>query len=220
MHGEVTRFMLMDERSTLLATPFDNVADQLAERGWTILRGLFSPEETDALAAEACRLWRAGQFKQAGIGRERRVRPDVRGDFIFWLDEHAPTPAQRTYWQRMTELRRELNRLLFAGLVSLEAHFAVYPPGAFYGKHVDRFASSADRAISCVLYLNRDWRPEHGGALRLYASDRAAPVDVLPEAGVCVLFRSDSIYHEVLPAARERFSVTGWFRRRSSSPLG
>jgi len=212
--------MLVDEKTALFGAEFDNATDQLAEQGWTIIRDLFSPEETEALAAEARRLWAAGEFKKAGIGRDRRVLPDVRSDLIFWLDEDAPIPVQRFYRQRMEKLRRELNRRLFVGLVSLEAHFAVYPPGAFYRKHVDRSASSADRMISCVLYLNRDWRPEHGGALRLYPCDEVASVDVLPEAGVCVLFRSDSIYHEVLPAERERFSVTGWFRRRSASPLG
>ena len=32
-----------------------------------------------------------------------------------------------------------LNRDLFLGLEDFESHFAMYPPGAFYLKHVDRF---------------------------------------------------------------------------------
>ena len=188
--------------------------DQLAEQGWTLIRDFLAEEEIAELAAEAQRLWETGAFKRAGIGRAERfqIRPDIRSDHILWLDENAPTRAQKVYWQRIETLRREINRAFFAGLVSFEAHFAVYPPGAFYRKHLDQFSSSSDRIISCVLYLNRDWREEYGGALRLYTDGNF--IDIQPRAGTCVIFRSDSIYHEVLPSQRERFSVTGWFKRR------
>jgi SM-20-related protein len=39
--------------------------------------------------------------------------------------------------------------------------------------------------------------------------------DVLPVAGTLVCFLSDRFEHEVLPATRERLSLTGWFRRRA-----
>ncbi|HMX26231.1 MAG TPA: 2OG-Fe(II) oxygenase, partial [Blastocatellia bacterium] len=67
--------------------------------------------------------------------------------------------------------------------------------------------------ISCTLYLNDNWQAEAGGQLRLYLPEGS--VDVLPEAGTCALFRSDIFFHEVLPATKTRFSLTGWFRRRS-----
>jgi SM-20-related protein len=35
-------------------------------------------------------------------------------------------------------------------------------------------------------------------------------LDVLPQAGRLVCFRSEQIEHEVLPATRPRFSITGW----------
>lgn len=56
------------------------------------------------------------------------------------------------------------------------------------------------------------WLHEHGGQLRLHLAD--GPVAVLPAAGTCVLFRSDAVLHEVLPATRPRLSVTAWLRRR------
>jgi SM-20-related protein len=40
--------------------------------------------------------------------------------------------------------------------------------------------------------------------------------DILPLGGRLVLFLSDLIEHEVLPARRERYSITGWFRRQTS----
>jgi SM-20-related protein len=105
---------------------------------------------------------------------------------------------------------------LFAGLRELEAHLAVYPAGAFYRKHVDRFSTDDARAISCSLYLNKGWKREDGGELRVYdgAEDEAGFVTIYPSAGTAVLINSKSVYHEVRPASRDRFSITGWFRRR------
>jgi SM-20-related protein len=41
---------------------------------------------------------------------------------------------------------------------------------------------------------------------------------VLPEGGTLVCFLSDRFHHEVLPARRERLSVTGWFTRSQPMP--
>jgi SM-20-related protein len=43
--------------------------------------------------------------------------------------------------------------------------------------------------------------------------------DLLPLAGNLLLFNSAQLAHEVLPARRERLSLTGWFRRRGSGPF-
>lgn len=40
---------------------------------------------------------------------------------------------------------------------------------------------------------------------------------MLPQMGTFVVFRSDVIVHEVLPTLRERFGLTGWFKRRPLS---
>jgi SM-20-related protein len=42
----------------------------------------------------------------------------------------------------------------------------------------------------------------------MYLPDGA--LDILPQAGKLVCFRSDQIEHEVLPATRPRMSITGW----------
>ncbi|HQR51332.1 MAG TPA: 2OG-Fe(II) oxygenase [Methylophilaceae bacterium] len=43
--------------------------------------------------------------------------------------------------------------------------------------------------------------------------------DVLPQGGTLMTFLSDRFWHEVLPASRERMSVTGWFRTRGEVAL-
>src|SRR5450830_1584970 len=43
--------------------------------------------------------------------------------------------------------------------------------------------------------------------------------DVVPSGGCLVVFLSGDVPHEVLPATRERLSLTGWFRRRGNEPF-
>ncbi len=190
------------------------MVDDIAERGWSVNPGFLQGEELDGLIVEASRLQKQGVFRAAGIGRGEVAvsRPEIRGDHILWLDPSHPGPAQTGIFLIWERLRNELNRELFLGLVSLEAHYACYPAGAGYKRHRDRFSDADERVISLVLYLNADWKPEMGGQLRLHLPE--GPVDVEPRAGTLALFRSDTIYHEVLPAAAPRFSMAGWFRRR------
>jgi SM-20-related protein len=199
------------------------IADALAERGFVIVADWLPPDPIAALAEEAQALSAGGRFEHAGVGRGagHAVRQDIRGDRILWLDEQAPTAAQASYWAAIEALRAALNRELYLGLLSFEAHYAIYPPGAHYQKHVDRFSDADERVISCSLYLNREWRAEHGGQLRLHLADGHPDghIDVLPTAGTCVLFRSDTFLHEVLPATQTRLSVTGWFRRRPTTAI-
>lgn len=219
-------------------TRFVEAATEIANQGWTVLPDLLPFEALAALRAEAQQLWQQEDFRAAGIGRSDgfAIRADIRSDHIHWLDEQALTPAQKVYWETIEELRQTLNRELFLNLTTYESHFAVYPPGAAYQKHLDRFSDADERTISCTLYLNENWQVEDGGQLRLFLPDeeQTTPLahsrgtvistgkdqlenylEVLPVAGTCALFRSDVFYHEVLPATRARFSLTGWFRRRS-----
>lgn len=189
--------------------------DHLAQHGWAVTTNWLAPDAIAALTQEAQSLWTGATFKAAGVGRGAafQVRSDIRSDHILWLDEANLTVPQAAYWTAMETLRQELNAQLFVGVQELEAHYAVYPPGALYQKHLDRFSTADERIISCSLYLNPNWDEADGGALCLYAGEHS--IDVYPHAGTLAIFRSDAIYHEVLPATRERFSLTGWFKRRS-----
>jgi len=156
----------------------------------------------------------AGDLRPAKVGRgaNERLAPEVRGDFISWLQ--APEcDAEQRLLAKLDSLRAELNRALMAGLEDYQGHFAIYPPGASYARHFDRLVGSDVRAISAALYLNDGWLPEHGGCLRIYTGGGRSE-DVMPIGGRLVAFLSDRFEHEVLPATRERMSFTGWFRRR------
>jgi SM-20-related protein len=164
------------------------------------------------LRARCLELQVAGALRPAMVGRNAKLAPEVRGDFISWLQQPV-RDVEQSLLARFEELRGSLNRALMTGLEDFEGHFAVYPRGAAYARHFDRLAGSDLRAISAALYLNEDWTGADGGQLRVYLGGGRSE-DVLPVGGRLVAFLSDRFEHEVLPARRERMSFTGWFRRR------
>jgi SM-20-related protein len=186
----------------------------LETRGWAIETAFLADALTASLRGEARRRDAAGEFHPAGIGRarERVERDDIRGDRIRWLDENERCAAEMPLWQALTALRAALNQTLFLGLDSFEGHYAVYPPGAFYRRHRDRFRDDDARVVSCILYLNEAWSPDDGGALHIHLDEGG--IEVLPAGGTLVCFEAERFEHEVLPSRRERLAVSGWFRRR------
>ena len=205
--------MTIGQTSTLNG-PNDRVLRQLGSRAWAVVEGWLSHGQLHALRKQAVQLHRAAQMLPArvGHGSERKLLPEVRADLIAWITpQQKATPAQLPLWQALERLRVQLNRTLFLGLKRFEGHFAVYPPGAHYQKHMDQFRDAGHRQVSFVLFLNPVWSPQRGGALRLYAQDGEIISDVLPQWGRAVVFFSDSVPHEVLATRSERFSFTGWF---------
>lgn len=196
------------------------VVDALSERGWCVLPGFIPETDVENLRDLALRQQEAEAYRPAGIGRgpDQTVDRRVRSDLICWVD-----PLDASYRQlcgeRFEELRRVINEQLFLGLFDLETHFALYRPGAFYGRHVDQFRQGGRRKLTIILYLNRAWQPEDGGELLLYEEDETAtaPVRILPHGGTLVCFMSEIFPHEVLPARRDRLSLTGWYRTRELS---
>ncbi|MCR4510740.1 2OG-Fe(II) oxygenase [Pseudomonas sp. 32.2.56] len=207
--------MTTDTHSALLT----RIVDDLAEQGWSLQPQFIAPSLTLELAEECRKRAAQGALAPAGVGRgaQQQIREGVRGDHIQWL-EAGQAEACDQYLQAFDELRLALNQGLYLGLEDFEGHFALYPPGAFYQKHVDRFRDDDRRAVSAVFYLNENWQAEQGGALRLYLPNGETR-DVLPQAGSLLLFLSADMPHEVLPANRDRLSLTGWFRRRGNGPL-
>lgn len=201
-------------------SPCERIARELGESGWSVCADFLPPEQIAALAGELRGRWTEGGFRAAGVGSgaQHQLQPDIRSDRVCWLDETAQTPAQAPYLAALEELRLAINRELFLGLFDFEGHMAIYPPGSFYRRHLDQFQGVAHRKVSAILYLNDIWQAEDGGQLRIYLdeSENGNFIDVLPQGGTLACFLSERFYHEVLPATRERLSVTGWFRVRSA----
>ena len=189
------------------------IIDGLAHDRFSIYPNYFSDELITALYRELRHHLRENHLHAAHIGKgQRRMQiQDIRGDSILWLN--GESAAQRAYLNEMENLRFALNQQLFLGLFELEAHFAHYPPGTGYRKHLDSFQHQNPRRISTVTYLNPNWRKGDGGELLIYKEETMI-AQVPPLAGSLVCFLSEDIPHEVAFTHNDRASIAGWFRVR------
>jgi SM-20-related protein len=165
--------------------------------------GLFLCDEfagRDAARETLARL-RALPLTAAGIGRGKQLS-SVRGDRIAWVDD-AECRA------RFEKLRVALNQEAWLGLDRFDLQVACYPPGAAYERHRDAFRGGPERRVTAIWYLNADWRPEHGGILRLHLDGKFR--DVEPILDRLIVFLSEKVEHEVLLNHAERWALTAWY---------
>ena len=196
---------------------FETIISELMERRYSLVPDFLSPEETTLLRAELRRKYQEERFRKAAIGNKfnEQVQRSVRGDLIFWIDREKASPPETAFLAKIDQLVAYLNRTCFLGLVQSEFHYALYPEGSYYRRHLDAFRNDDRRKLSVVCYLNEpDWSPEDGGALVIYpeAPGQSGEVTIIPNAGWLVIFESQALEHEVRPAARERLSLTGWLK--------
>jgi SM-20-related protein len=189
---------------------FDFIADNLAENGYAVADQFLSQQEVDNILSIPSFRTGLENFKKAGIGKNQnlQINEAIRGDYIQWLDKTSAPPAAIIYLNRLRALVQHLNQTLFLSLKDFEVHMTIYPIGSYYKRHLDQFKKDDHRKLSVICYLNTNWKDEHGGQLRMHLPEGSK--DFLPIAGRLICFRSDQIEHEVLPALRERLSLTGW----------
>ncbi len=150
------------------------------------------------------------EFDPAGIGAlaEHHLDQSRRGDHVYWLEKNVDTEFE-TVFPLIEELMSRLNRYCYLGIADYECHLAFYPKGSFYEKHLDQFKGRNNRLISMIIYLNEGWEKGDGGELKLYVNDEEKLVE--PIGKRIVLFKSESLPHEVLETNVGRYSLTGWF---------
>lgn len=200
---------------------FSQIAVDLQHKAWSVIPNALPPVLAAQLHQQLLGL-KEEQFTRAGVGRSNdyTLNNFVRRDEIRWIEGHSA--AEKDWLQWSNRLRLFLNRRLFLGLFSFESHFAHYPPGAFYKKHVDAFKGNprqdvTNRVLSVVAYFNPGWLPEDGGELALFDEDQIEPfLSVTPAFATLVVFLSEEVPHEVRPAKRDRYSIAGWYRVNNS----
>ena len=212
-------------RSAMLAQPFatekfDRVLGDLASHGYAVISDAISAPLIDQLIAECAAREAAGEMARAAIGRENvhTLEMRIRHVDAVWLD--GRTDGEAAFLALAEQIRTAINQRLFMGLFEFEAQFLTYPPGGFYNRHLDSLRGARNRIVSLVLYLNTDWKPEHGGELDIWISpdDVGKPAaTVLPRAGTIVLMLSEEIPHAVRLANATRRVIAGWFRVNAST---
>ena len=194
-----------------------HISQEIYSNSYVIVDNFVDETFRKALLKEQTHLLNQGQFTKAAVGKgdQKQVRTEIRSDEVLWMDPTALSPLQAIFWEKIEELKQVLNRRCFLGLKSFEGHFARYPIGSFYKRHLDQFHAVPHRIVTVILYLNDSWTEADGGQLRMYfpqedGSERVE--EVLPLGGRLVVFLSEEIPHEVLPTQKERISITGWLR--------
>jgi SM-20-related protein len=196
--------------SARLAT---QVVEALVGPGYVVLDNPLPDMLLQKLLAQLNHYQQQGMRPAAiGRGKDLHQNTEIRGDAIQWLSQENSVEAVFLTW--MDGLRQVINRELFLGLQEYECHFAHYPPGAFYQKHLDAFKGAPGRKISTVLYLNQGWDKSAGGELLLYDKEGCVLQTITPDYGKVVIFLSEVFPHEVKPATRDRLSIAGWFKTR------
>jgi SM-20-related protein len=194
---------IMNEQSLFVAL------DELATQGWSEAHELFPLDYCVHLAHECQNLHTAGKMNKSAIGRgiSRTIESEIRGDDIFWLESHP-------FFENLDFILQALNESFFLGLKQFETHFAFYPPGTGYEKHLDNPRGQNNRKITFLLYLNEKWQETDGGKLVLYRPQELNKIicKIAPKLGTFILFRSDLFPHEVETSKANRCSLTGWFR--------
>lgn len=165
--------------------------------------------------AAALEAWHhQGRLTPAGIGRAGRPSR-ARGDLTCWVDPDSPELAGA--FALFEGLRLALASSLRLGLQRFALQAARYEAGAGYAPHVDAFRGDPSRIVTAIWYLNADWQPGHGGQLRAHLPDGLR--DIEPVADRLVIFLSEAVRHEVLPAHAPRMALTAWYRGAEAIPL-
>ncbi len=195
----------------------DEDIQSLGERGWFTRESFLGEARARALQAEARARVDAGQLRPAGIrrGADHTLERAIRGDFITWVEPREEDTALRRLWDTFSALGEALSAEAFLGLGRFDVQLAWYPGnGEHYARHRDAFPGQSNRRVTAIYYLNPEWVPAHGGLLRLHLPE--GPVDVAPALDRLVVFLSERIEHEVLPAHGPRLALTAWFYGRDA----
>lgn len=198
------------------AGSLEKILQGLIAKGYCFVPDFLSPSMHAELLEEATRLLDSGKMRPAKIGKDlhkKRV-PKIRGDLIHWIDfSDTPSPAVREYGHFLYELQEYLRVQLRLPLKSFEGHFAVYPKGSFYKKHLDQHKGSPHRQVSVVCYLNESAHSNGGGEIVLYEEDgKTLRFSTAPQQGALLVFLSALVPHEVKVSHFKRASLTSWLR--------
>jgi SM-20-related protein len=216
---EAIQNQLFEEISFVENPVYEQIIQDIGWKKFSIIDDFFSSEIVSHLRQSLLNKHEDNRFKKAAIGNRvnELIVKSIRGDHILWIDERTANTAESLFFNQINDLVSYLNKTCFMGILQKEFHYALYPKGTFYKRHIDTFQNDDRRKLSFVCYLNtEDWKPENGGELVLYLGEKGMEAEkiIYPFPGRIVIFESQIIEHEVKPVEIERFSITGWLKTR------
>ncbi|CAN5178166.1 2OG-Fe(II) oxygenase [soil metagenome] len=198
---------------------YEKMISDILEDQYCIVENFFEPDEVNFLRESLLTKYEEDNFKKAAIGNKinETIEKSIRGDFIHWINEAESNPGESIFFSKINSLVEYLNKTCFLGILQKEFHYALYPQGTFYKRHLDTFQNDDRRKLSLVCYLNEeDWKPENGGELVIYKEENGIEIEkkIYPFPGRVVIFESQVLEHEVKPVKTTRLSITGWLKTR------
>jgi SM-20-related protein len=195
-----------------LQTIFNTLIDSYIDDKVGIAENFLNEPLATHLKSNLLALFSNDHFQSAGTGNEKIVLHDklYRGDMIYWLDRKHNDPFENEFFDLIDSFVQHLNRTCYTGITGYEFHYALYPAGSFYKKHLDQFRNNPSRQYSMIMYLNDDWQEADGGQLRIHHADHEQ--DIAPVNGKSIFFKSSELEHEVLLTNKPRLSITGWLK--------
>ncbi len=198
---------------------YEKIISDLVEHKYSIVEDFFDLEEIQKMRTTLLNKYEEDSFKKAAIGNKTNevIEKTVRGDFILWLNEADAGENELLFFNKLNPFISYLNKTCFLGILFKEFHYALYPTGTFYKRHLDTFQNDDRRKLSLVCYLNEeDWKPENGGELVIYKMIEGVEhaITIYPYPGRVVIFESQLLEHEVKPVNTMRLSITGWLKTR------
>ena len=185
--------------------------EELNQKNWTLI-----PIDLDfvlKLQKSAKSKLDSNLFKIAGLAKSTEPDLTIRNDSIYWLDAESDslTPTDMLALIQLDDLKDRLKSFFRTSISEFECHYAIYKPGQFYQKHKDVTSTNNKRVFSFVIYLNEIWDADDGGETEAFVNDQSL-FKILPKAGTMLMFKSD-LEHAVLPTKKNRYTLTGWYRR-------
>lgn len=198
---------------------YEGIISDISTQQFSTIENFFTQYEVEILRQSLLRKHEEDAFKKAAIGNRvnENIIKSIRGDMILWMDEAQADAHEKLFFDKINNLIAYLNKTCFMGILQKEFHYAIYPEGTFYKRHLDTFQNDDRRKLSFVCYLNEEgWLPENGGELVLYVNENGQETEkvIYPFPGRVVIFESQILEHEVKPVKTERLSITGWLKTR------
>lgn len=194
------------------------VVKTLIQEGFCVVKNLVSSELARKTFDEIDKAYQVpGKFTPGKLnnGAMNKVRSldGIRGDSVAWLNGSSDCG------ENLSLIAKQMNKLALSlyhanGIAMNRISKSMIMASCFdgngkaYKRHIDS-ARDGSLKLTFIYYLNEDFSKEKGGCLRIHRN--SGVVDVPPELGSMIIFRSDKLVHEVLPTHSRRFAFTIWY---------
>ena len=93
---------------------YETIITDLLENQYAVCDAFFSDAAVQIMRTELEQKLETTEFKKSAIGNksDEVVKEEIRGDYIFWLDEEDKNQASETFFNQINDLINQNNFLL------------------------------------------------------------------------------------------------------------